>query len=513
MSKDPPPASPIVKPSTLEAPRKEKEIAKKLSPEEEEKRQRELEAAKEEERVRREQEEKERQEREAKEAIERAEREHLRRIVLCQAVVRKWGVRRWYLQERAYVVHRVTVCQKLQRGRLARRLALRLFLARKGLRHSLGELLQTEVRYCDSLVTLVEVYFRSFVSASKGDNPKVSWNTVEVVFGNVAQLANMHQTLLPEFTSLLQPPINVGVLRRLKNLMSELAKQISAYYPEYINNFMRSQAELSRCMLQPDFAAFMEGIQAKHADRLGTQTLSSFLIMPIQRPPRYRLLLEDLVKHIDPYYRREALGIRQVANEISQAASTINEIQRVFEERQTFLAKAPLIKESKKDIKDLDDGRRGLLAEGKAVEFFDGSNSKDSSEEVHLFLLTDLLLITTPYLNTSANFNRGHVKEGMKSLGESRFDVTTKLAVAAPFCPFSVYDLPEVPSARFAVRIEAFDGDWAGEGESQQASPHDFNFESETAKNSWLEQLEKLKNRTWKEEEEEENDNGVAMHV
>lgn len=68
-----------------EAPKKE---VKKLSAEEEQKLKEEQEAEKEAERVKREQEERERQEREAKEAIERAEREHLRKIVVCQSVVR-----------------------------------------------------------------------------------------------------------------------------------------------------------------------------------------------------------------------------------------------------------------------------------------------------------------------------------------------------------------------------------------------------------------------------------------
>lgn len=489
---------------------KKTEMENKLTPEEQ-RIQRELEEKQaEEDRERREREEKAEREREEREAAERAERAYLRKIVICQSVIRKWGVRRWYLQERDYVVQRVTVCQKLQRGRQSRRLASRLISSRRGLRHSLNELLYTEIRYCEALVILVEVYFRSFVSASKSEDSKISWNTVELIFGNVSQITNVHQTYLPQLSDLLRPPIHVGVLPRLRKIMSDLAKQVSIYYPEYINNFMRGQAELSRCMLQPEFAAFMEGIQARHIDRLGTQTLSSFLIMPIQRPPRYRLLLEDLVKHIDPYYRREVRGMQEVLLEINKVASSINEIQRVFEERQAFLSRMPMIKEHKKEPRDMDDGRRGLLAESKAIEF-SGSDPTFTPRESYLFLMTDLLLVSVPYLNTSSSGllsrNIGQMKEGMKALGEPRYDVVKKLAVASPFCPFQVYDLPDLPSSHYAIRVDAIQCDWQGEGKSTKNTSHFFDFESEAVKSAWLEHLQRLQGRTWREEDE------LSLHV
>lgn len=46
---------------------------------------------------------------------------------------------------------------------------------------------------------------------------------------------------------------------------------------------------------RPGFAAFVEAAQAD--PRCRGQTLESFLIMPIQRIPRYELLLQRLAKH------------------------------------------------------------------------------------------------------------------------------------------------------------------------------------------------------------------------
>jgi len=65
--------------------------------------------------------------------------------------------------------------------------------------------------------------------------------------------------------------------------------------------------------------------------------ISSFLIMPIQRIPRYVLLLEDLLKcspgdHIDNQKLQEALtGIKKVAVEINQKKAAVENFAKLVE--------------------------------------------------------------------------------------------------------------------------------------------------------------------------------------
>lgn len=60
-------------------------------------------------------------------------------------------------------------------------------------------------------------------------------------------------------------------------------------------------------------------------------TVESFLIMPVQRPPRYRLLLETLLKHMDQSDTEELEKVRKHITETDQAISKcdfkINSIQ------------------------------------------------------------------------------------------------------------------------------------------------------------------------------------------
>ncbi len=66
-------------------------------------------------------------------------------------------------------------------------------------------------------------------------------------------------------------------------------------YSMYINNFEGGTSTLARLRKNASCAAWLDGQSAE-----GGMNIESILIMPVQRPPRYRLLLEELLKHTSP---------------------------------------------------------------------------------------------------------------------------------------------------------------------------------------------------------------------
>ena len=80
-----------------------------------------------------------------------------------------------------------------------------------------------------------------------------------------------------------------------------MRSDFSAYHPlmwctiRYVKNYNQALARKSELMKDNKFASFMRD-GAKHPDLSG-ETFEALLILPIQRVPRYELLLKDLIKH------------------------------------------------------------------------------------------------------------------------------------------------------------------------------------------------------------------------
>lgn len=85
-------------------------------------------------------------------------------------------------------------------------------------------------------------------------------------------------------------------VQRVGDIFKDMAPLMKLYY-RYIRDFEKMQQRLAEIQHQrPDFDQF---IQKAARDRAGGLTLLSFLIMPVQRLPRYELLLKGLLKLTD----------------------------------------------------------------------------------------------------------------------------------------------------------------------------------------------------------------------
>src|SRR5690554_4367338 len=97
-------------------------------------------------------------------------------------------------------------------------------------------------------------------------------------------------------------------------------------YSEYVNNFTTG-IELLKSEIQsnPKFAEFVK--KCENSPESNYQDLNDFLIQPIQRIPRYQLLLRDLIKNTDldhPDYPNLTKSLAKV----ERIAKYINEQKR-----------------------------------------------------------------------------------------------------------------------------------------------------------------------------------------
>jgi len=96
-------------------------------------------------------------------------------------------------------------------------------------------------------------------------------------------------------------------------------------YTVYVNNYSVSFDTLRIAMTNKHFQAFLE--KQKLSPESNQLDFASFLIMPIQRIPRYVLLLQDLFKHTRKSHP-DYVSLKSALEKMRQVAGYVNEKKR-----------------------------------------------------------------------------------------------------------------------------------------------------------------------------------------
>lgn len=117
-------------------------------------------------------------------------------------------------------------------------------------------------------------------------------------------------------------------------------------YTQFVKDYNSSLATIRACSARPEFKAFLQ--QAASDPGVGKTQLSSFLILPVQRIPRYEMLLGDLLKHTSPEHAdfpdlKKAVDlIKGVATYVDEKKSEAESVTRVMEIQSTITGKVPV---------------------------------------------------------------------------------------------------------------------------------------------------------------------------
>ncbi|XP_037071245.1 rho guanine nucleotide exchange factor 17-like, partial [Pollicipes pollicipes] len=86
-------------------------------------------------------------------------------------------------------------------------------------------------------------------------------------------------------------------------------------YTAFVNHWPTAREALLRsCRAKPELARFLEALERSNKRKL---SLTQLLIMPVQRIPRYELLLKQLVAHT-PTEHPDLRPLREACSEIHQ---------------------------------------------------------------------------------------------------------------------------------------------------------------------------------------------------
>lgn len=176
---------------------------------------------------------------------------------------------------------------------------------------------------------------------------------------------------------------------QVADLFLPLAKELPAY-SAFINRYPLAMGNYDDYVAQnPRYRAVLQGQAQARLPAVGVSLLAGhFFIMPVQRIPRYILLLEDLVR-ATPTTHADAQVLPVVLHEIRSVANLVNDAKASAEEASKLAALAhrlrdcpePLVRPARRIIKEGSLIRRAHTAKGKLKSAF-----------VYLVLLNDMLL-------------------------------------------------------------------------------------------------------------------------
>ncbi|EFA83530.1 pleckstrin domain-containing protein [Heterostelium album PN500] len=256
------------------------------------------------------------------------------------------------------------------------------------------EILQTEKVYVGKLKVIVEVFYIPLkTAATENPHPPLTIEQVHSIFSEIVTIYNYNS----HFLNSLQDRISKSTSSST-TVLGDIFISITDFlktYTVYINNYSKSMETLERAKKNQSLVNLLDIFSQNPAcDCLG---LESMLIMPVQRIPRYILLLTELSKVTDKN-SSDFAPLQKALEKMKVLASDMNENRREAE----LLNRMYEIQNTLDGYHDGDfiSPARKLIAEANFQErsVKNGSpkprDSVSKSSNVHYILCNDILLRT-----------------------------------------------------------------------------------------------------------------------
>jgi len=207
------------------------------------------------------------------------------------------------------------------------------------------------------------------------DIPELTVADVRALFSQVEVIYNYNFKVMVR----LEERVNEwSWTQKLGDLFLEMMDWLKVYI-QFVNNYNMALQKLDYLNGMPAFVEWIDKVQ--HGPKCMSHTIQDYLIMPIQRIPRYVLLLEDLLRnspegHIDYEDLKNALA------KMKEVAITINEKKGEVE---NFAILVNIYNRLEPKIETLCEPHRRFIREGKL---------KEDGKEFCFLLFNDMILKT-----------------------------------------------------------------------------------------------------------------------
>ncbi|XP_009993514.1 PREDICTED: FYVE, RhoGEF and PH domain-containing protein 4 [Chaetura pelagica] len=238
-----------------------------------------------------------------------------------------------------------------------------------------------EISKQDQPVEIKVFYSRLLEEANRGSFPA---EVVNKIFSNISSINAFHSKfLLPELEKRMQEWTTTP---RIGDILQKLAPFLKMY-GEYVKNFDNAM-ELVKTWTErsPQFKFIIQDIQKEKV--CGNLTLQHHMLEPVQRIPRYEMLLKDYLRKL-PQDSLDWKDAEKSLEIISTAASHSNSAIRKMENLKKLLEIYEMLGEEE----DIVNPSNELIKEGQILKL---AARNTSAQERYLFLFNNMLLYCVP---------------------------------------------------------------------------------------------------------------------
>uniref|UniRef100_A0A8C9VT02 FYVE, RhoGEF and PH domain-containing protein 4-like n=1 Tax=Scleropages formosus TaxID=113540 RepID=A0A8C9VT02_SCLFO len=285
-----------------------------------------------------------------------------------------------------------------------------------------NELLQTEKAYVTRLYLLDQVFCAKLMEeAGKGTFPV---EVVKNIFSNISSIHTFHsQFLLPDLEKRMS---QWNTTPRIGDILQKLTPFLKMY-AEYVKNFDKAM-ELLKLWTEksPQFKAIIQDIQSQEV--CGCLTLQHHMLEPVQRVPRYEMLLKDYLKKL-PQDASDRSDAEKSLEIIATAATHSNTAIRKSENLKKLLEIYVMLGEEE----DIVNASNEFIKEGHILKL---AARNTSAMDRYLFLFNNMLLYCVPKFSLMGQRFTVRTRigiDGMKVLETSNEDYPHTFQVLSQF--------------------------------------------------------------------------------
>ncbi|XP_041429116.1 FYVE, RhoGEF and PH domain-containing protein 1 isoform X1 [Xenopus laevis] len=259
------------------------------------------------------------------------------------------------------------------------------FTARQKVYKIANELLQTEKAYVSRLHLLDQVFCARLMDEAR-TKASFPMEVVMGIFSNICSIYCFHQQfLLPELEKRMQ---EWDSNPRIGDILQKLAPFLKMY-GEYVKNFDRAMELLNVWTERSSqFKSVIQEVQREEA--CGNLTLQHHMLEPVQRIPRYELLLKDYLLKL-PEDSKDRCDAEKSLELIATAAEHSNAAIRKMERMHKLLKVYELLGGEE----DIVSPTNELIKEGHILKL---SAKNGTTQDRYLILFNDRLLYCVPKL-------------------------------------------------------------------------------------------------------------------
>jgi len=257
----------------------------------------------------------------------------------------------------------------------------------------LQEILSTEESYIASLDRCIKFWLGPVRQALKDKRAIMTEKEITTIFSSIETIIQLNQQVVVMMQSRLSKfPHDT----RFGDILLSFAAPFKLYV-DYVNKF--DGAMTAYTDIKKNNSKFIEWQDSCQKKAQSNVDLAAILIMPVQRMPRYELLLRELIKYTPPTHI-DIQNLEKAAHEMKQLNKFIND-QKQAQENRIKLARAEEVIKTPVPL---------ILFQPHRLYVHDGSVElmyKGKRIPGHLYLMNDLIIIT--YLEDPKQKDVGHV--------------------------------------------------------------------------------------------------------